>query len=57
MQTAGPKGSTTMIMQNNGLYPIFSKDGKKVLDHINSIGEVENGILDQLKQITETVVA
>lgn len=57
MQTAGPKGSTTMIMQNNGLYPIFSKDGKKVLDHINIFGEVENGILDQLKQITETVVA
>lgn len=57
MQTAGPKGSTTMIMQNNGMYPIFSKDGKKVLDHINIFGEIENGILDQLKQITETVVS
>lgn len=57
MQTAGPKGSTTMIMQNNGMYPIFSKDGKKVLDHISIFGEVENGILDQLKQITETVVS
>lgn len=56
MQTAGPKGSTTMIMQNGG-YPLYSKDGKKVLEHVKLFGEIEKGILDQLIQITENVVS
>lgn len=56
MNTAGPKGSTTMIMQGNG-YPIYSKDGKKVLEHVQLFGEIEKGILDQLVQITQTVVS
>lgn len=57
METAGPRGSTTMIMQNNGTYPMYSKDGKKVLEHINIFGEVERGILDQFIQITEKIVS
>lgn len=56
MQSAGPKGSTTMITTNNGTYPIYTKDGKKILEHINVFGEVEKGIHDQLLQITEEIV-
>lgn len=56
MATAGPKGSTTMIMKGNS-YPLFSKDGKKVAEHIDVFGEVEKGILDQLIQIVQTVVS
>lgn len=56
MKTAGPKGSTTMIMNKNG-YPLYSKDGKKVLEHTKIFGEVEDGILAQLVQITENIVS
>lgn len=56
MRTAGPKGSTTMITRQNA-YPIFSKDGKKVAESIAILGEVERGILDQLLQIVQQVVA
>lgn len=55
MKTAGPKGSTAMIMQGNN-YPLYSKDGKKVLENIKLFGEVETGILDQLVQIVQEVV-
>lgn len=56
MQTAGPKGSTAMITSKDGTYPIYSKDGKKVAEHIDIFGEVERGILDQIIQITDKVV-
>ena len=56
MQTAGPKGSTTMITKADGTYPVFSKDGKKVAESINIFGTVENAILDQALQIVQEVV-
>lgn len=56
MRTAGPKGSTTMILKPPA-YPIYTKDGKKVADHVNIFGEVEHGILDQIIQIVEKVVS
>lgn len=56
METAGPKGSTAMIMKTNE-FPIYSKDGKKVAEHIKLHGEVENGILSQILQITQNLVS
>lgn len=56
MQTAGPKGSTTMITKSDGTYPVFSKDGKKVAESINIFGTVENAILDQALQIVQEIV-
>lgn len=56
MQTAGPRGSTTMLTTADGRYPMYSKDGKKVLEHVDIFGEVERGILDQLIQIVNKIV-
>ena len=56
MNSAGPKGSTTMILKGDS-YPLYTKDGKKILENIKLFGEVEQGILDQLLQITEKIVS
>lgn len=56
MKTAGPKGSTAMIMKGNE-FPVYSKDGKKVAEHIKLHGTVENGILSQVLQITQNLVS
>lgn len=55
MATAGPYGSTTMILKD-GLFPTYSKDGKKVLDSIKYHGCIETAILDELSQLTSYVV-
>lgn len=55
MGTAGPYGSTTMILKD-GIFPTYSKDGKKVLDNIKYHGAIESAILDELSQLTSYVV-
>jgi len=56
MNTAGVKGSNTMILHQN-LYPNYSKDGKRVLENIKFFGNIENNILDELSQIVTYVVS
>lgn len=55
MHTAGPYGSNTMINRHNE-FPVYSKDGKKVLSHIQYVGPVEMSIVDELAQLTSHVV-
>lgn len=55
MCTAGPYGSTTMILKNGG-FPTYSKDGKKVLDSIKYAGAIETAILDEISQLASYVV-
>lgn len=56
MKTAGPKGSTAMIMKG-AEFPVYSKDGKKVAENVKLHGTIENGILDQIIQIVQNVVS
>lgn len=55
MHTAGPYGTNTMILKD-GEFPIYSKDGKKVLDSIRYHGPIETAITDELSQLTGYVV-
>ena len=54
MQSAGIKGSNTMILSE--AFPEYSKDGKKILEHIKYFGKLENDIVDQLTEIIKHVV-
>lgn len=55
MRTAGPYGSNTMIL-NKEAPPSYSKDGKKVLNHIRYYGPFENSIVEELSNLTDYVV-
>lgn len=57
MLTAGPYGSNTMILADNGGVPSYSKDGKKVLGKIKYYGPLENNIIEELHEIVTHVVA
>ena len=54
MQSAGIKGSNTMILSER--FPEYSKDGKRILEHIKYFGKLENDIVDQLTEIINHVV-
>lgn len=55
MKTAGPYGSNTLILNANAA-PIYSKDGKRILENIRYFGIIENAIADQIQQLTCQVV-
>ena len=57
MLTAGPFGSNTMILADNGGVPSYSKDGKKVLGKIKYYGPLESNIIEELHEIVTHVVA
>ena len=56
MLTAGPYGSNTMILADNGGVPSYSKDGKKVLGKIKYYGPLESNIIEELHEIVTHVV-
>lgn len=56
MQSAGIKGSNTMILSQQG-NPVYSKDGKRILENIRYFGKLENDIVDQLVEIVRHVVS
>lgn len=55
MNSAGIKGSNTMILSKEK-NPVYSKDGKRILENIKFFGKLENDIVDQLVEIVQHVV-
>lgn len=56
MNSAGIKGSNTMVLSRDR-NPVYSKDGKRILENIRFFGKLENDIVDQLVEIVHHVVS
>lgn len=55
LNSAGVFGSNTLINKEK-IYPIYTKDGKRILENIKFAGPIQNGIVDELVQMVQYVV-